>query len=89
MNQEIWKDVVWYEWLYQISNLWRVKSLNYKAIEHLTPVSRNLDNHIYNLVYTCKSCNSKKRQNTLEEYAIKQNRIDWINKWEILFTNTM
>jgi hypothetical protein len=24
---EIWKDVVWYEWLYQVSNIWRVKSL--------------------------------------------------------------
>ena len=26
---EIWKDIEWYEWLYQVSNLWRVKSLNY------------------------------------------------------------
>ena len=24
---EIWKDIKWYEWLYQASNLWRVKSL--------------------------------------------------------------
>jgi len=24
---EIWKDIIWYEWLYQISNLGRVKSL--------------------------------------------------------------
>lgn len=22
---EIWKDISWYEWLYQVSNLWRVK----------------------------------------------------------------
>lgn len=27
---EIWKDIIWYEWLYQVSNLWYVKSLNYK-----------------------------------------------------------
>ena len=27
---EIWKDIVWYEWLYQVSNLGNVKSLNYK-----------------------------------------------------------
>ena len=33
---------------------------NYKAIEHLTPVSRGGDNEKYNLVYSCKSCNSKK-----------------------------
>ncbi len=26
---EIWKDVPWYEWKYQISNLWNVKSLNF------------------------------------------------------------
>lgn len=25
--QEIWKDIPWYEWLYQVSNLWNVKSL--------------------------------------------------------------
>lgn len=26
-NMEIWKDIPWYEWLYQVSNLGRVKSL--------------------------------------------------------------
>ena len=29
MEKEIWKDVVWYEWIYQISNLGRVKSILY------------------------------------------------------------
>lgn len=24
---EIWEDILWYEWLYQVSNLWNVKSL--------------------------------------------------------------
>lgn len=27
--KEIWKDVVWYEWKYQVSNLGNVKSLSY------------------------------------------------------------
>jgi hypothetical protein len=27
MNKEIWKDVVWYEWLYQISNFWHSRRL--------------------------------------------------------------
>lgn len=27
MEQEIWKDIEWYEWLYQVSNLGRVKRL--------------------------------------------------------------
>jgi hypothetical protein len=61
----------------------------YKAIEHLTPVSKGGDNEKCNLVYSCKSCNSKKRQNTLEEFAIKQNRIDWLNKWELTFIKAL
>lgn len=27
MSQEIWKQVVWYEWLYEVSSKWRVRSL--------------------------------------------------------------
>lgn len=54
----------------------------YKAIEHLTPVTKNGDNSFYNLVYSCKSCNSKKRQKTLEEFAINNKRLDWLQKWE-------
>lgn len=30
MEQEIWKDIVWYEWHYQVSNEWRIKSLYMK-----------------------------------------------------------
>jgi len=26
---EEWKDIVWYEWIYQVSNLWRVMSLKF------------------------------------------------------------
>lgn len=29
METEIWKDIPWYEWLYQISSLWNIKSINY------------------------------------------------------------
>lgn len=29
METEIWKDIIWYEWRYQVSNLGNVKSLNY------------------------------------------------------------
>jgi hypothetical protein len=61
------------------------KMIEYKAIEHLTPVSKNGDNEIYNLVYSCKTCNSKKRQLTLEQFAIKNKRLDLLNKWETLF----
>lgn len=26
MLKEVWKDIVWYEWLYQVSNLWNINS---------------------------------------------------------------
>ncbi len=61
----------------------------YKAIEHLTPVSKGGDNQSYNLVYSCKSCNSQKRQNTLEEFAIKKNRFDWLNKFDTIYANAI
>lgn len=35
MIEEIWKDIEWYGWLYQISNLWSVRSLNYNKIRIL------------------------------------------------------
>jgi hypothetical protein len=28
--EEIWKEIPWYEWLYQVSNYWNIKSFNYK-----------------------------------------------------------
>jgi 5-methylcytosine-specific restriction endonuclease McrA len=49
------------------------------AIEHLTPISRGGTNEWINLVYSCQSCNSKKRTLTLAEYAIKEARMDWLN----------
>lgn len=30
MDNEIWKPVIWFDGLYEVSNLWRIKSLNYK-----------------------------------------------------------
>jgi len=60
----------------------------YKAIEHLTPLSRGGDNQKYNLVYSCKSCNSKKRNKTLEEYAIQTNNFNWIDKFDLIFSQT-
>jgi hypothetical protein len=47
------------------------------------------DNQMYNLVYSCKSCNSQKRQNTLEEFAIKINRFDWLNKFDTIYASAI
>jgi hypothetical protein len=62
---------------------------DYKAIEHLTPLTRGGDNKPYNLMYSCKSCNSKKRTLTLEEFAIKHRRFDWIDKFDIIFATAV
>lgn len=32
---EIWKDIPWYEWLYQVSNLWNIKWLKYNILKKL------------------------------------------------------
>lgn len=39
-----------------------------KNVEHLTPVSRGGTNDLDNLVPACFHCNSRKRDQTLEEY---------------------
>ena len=42
MEQEIWKDIPWYEWLYQVSSLGNIKSLdrlkNGRILWHLSVV---------------------------------------------------
>lgn len=54
------------------------------SLEHLTPVSRGGDNQRYNLVYACKSCNSKKHDKTLEEYAIHIGAFHLIDKYDMM-----
>jgi hypothetical protein len=54
------------------------------SLEHLTPVSRGGDNQRYNLVYACKSCNSKKHDKTLEEYAIHIGAFHLIDKYDTM-----
>ena len=61
---------------------------DYHCLEHLTPLSRGGKNQQYNLVYSCKSCNSTKRQKTLEDFAIETGRIWLLDKWEDIFIYT-
>lgn len=61
----------------------------YKAIEHLTPISRGGDNQNYNLVYSCKSCNSKKRNKTMEEYSIQIQKPFLIDKFDLIFSEAI
>lgn len=62
---------------------------DYKAIEHLTPLSRGGDNQKYNIVYSCKSCNSTKRTRTMEEYAIGTGNFHWIDKFDIVYPKAL
>lgn len=54
------------------------------SLEHLTPVSHGGDNQRWNLVYACKSCNSRKHDKSLEEYASKTGAFHLIDKYDLL-----
>lgn len=54
------------------------------SLEHLTPVSKGGTNARWNLVYACKSCNSRKHDSTLEEYAIKTGRLYLADRYDLL-----
>lgn len=32
MKEEIWKDIPWYEWYYQVSNDWKIKNFKWKLL---------------------------------------------------------
>lgn len=60
--QEIWKDIVGYEGLYQVSNLGNVKSLNYgkKGYEKMIATKENSCGRLWVMLY--KSGNAKPMQ---------------------------
>ena len=52
--EEIWKDIEGYEDLYQVSNLGRVKSLNYRQTKRekiLIPIKNNYYGYLYVMLY--------------------------------------
>jgi hypothetical protein len=60
MEQEIWKDVVWYEWLYQVSNLGNVKSLERKwRLWHNWKILKPRDKDWYFNVNLCQNYKAK------------------------------
>jgi hypothetical protein len=58
-KKEIWKPVTGYEWLYEISNLWRVKSFMKNKLK-LLKLSHNKDWYLY-----CKLFKFKKSKHFL------------------------
>jgi hypothetical protein len=53
MEQEIWKDIPWYEWKYQASNLGRIKSLitKLKTQDNVRILSRRKVWYLYTELY--------------------------------------
>lgn len=58
MEKEIWKDVQGYEGLYQVSNLGRVKSLNYHNTKEERVLKQNMVRDYYQV---CFSVNKKRK----------------------------
>lgn len=60
---EIWKPVAWYEWLYEVSNTWKIKSLSFRN-NHCTIKREKIlswgNQNWYTLIYLCKSNKSNK-----------------------------
>ena len=61
MEVEIWKDVTWYEWLYQISDLGRVKSLRNNKWNYRVKILKIYNNmHWYSFIILCDEQKQKK-----------------------------
>ena len=59
--EEVWKDIVGYEGLYQVSNLGRVKSLNYKHTKKEGVLAFKRHKSGYLTVMLCKNGENKNR----------------------------
>lgn len=44
---EKFRDIKWFEWLYQVSNLWNIKSLNYRRTWKEKLLKLNIDKDWY------------------------------------------
>ena len=74
--QEIWKDIPWYEWKYQASNLWRISSVNYRGYWE----DKILSSKPTRLWYVC-ICLTK---NGKEKFYLAHRLVTLAFLWEIL-----
>lgn len=70
-------------------------SMETMCVEHVTPKSKGGQSDIENLLPACRSCNSQKRNRTMEEYRswlewvmvgcepFTQNQIDWLASHDV------
>lgn len=60
MQEEIWKNIPWYDFHYQISNIWNVRNLNYRHTNKI----RNIKNIIRKDWYVSLQLIKNKKQHT-------------------------
>lgn len=85
---EIWKNIKWYEWKYQISNLWNVKRLNFDKNWEQKILSKCVNSRWYIVVWLTKNNKTKSYywhrlvlENFIQNNSINKkyvNHINWI-----------
>lgn len=85
--EEIWKDIPWYEWYYQVSSSWNVRSINYNRMWILKNLSSYRSKVWYVYVLLAKNKihkNCKVHRLVLLAFKWKSNlpinHLDWV-KW--------
>lgn len=53
-NMETWKDIPWYEWKYQVSNIWNINSLSFNKTKVCKSLNKYTDKDWYLYVKLCK-----------------------------------
>lgn len=83
---EVWKDIPWYEWLYQVSNLGNIKSLNYKNswIQKELKLNKDWRWYLFTKLYKNKVYKNIKAHKVVmlafiwESNWLQVNHIDWV-----------
>lgn len=79
--KEIWKDVPWYEWKYQASTLWRIKSLRKKVKNWKNSYRIVKENIFKHDIHSWKYQKSMLPRNNKRLHQIIMLTFVWPSKW--------